>query len=134
MHTHPAGAAHAIGKALQHTRQHLCSRIDALAGASDAAFAAGWDGLVAATEAAFRHEESVMELVDYAGLAAHRAENALTLSALHHATPGVEAGVLEDARAALAALRAIVSSHRYGSFTAPAGGHLRGHGARRGKP
>jgi len=133
MSIHPGHAAQAIGKALQHTRKHLCSRIATLEAASDAAFAVGWDGLVAATEAAFRHEESVMELAAYAGLAAHRAENARTLSALHHATPAVEAGELALGRAALAALAAIVSAHRYGTFTAPGCIQLRGHAARHGK-
>jgi hypothetical protein len=124
----------AIGAALQHTRQQLCRRIDALAAQPDAGFAAGWDALVAATEAAFRHEETVMELVGYPGLAAHRAENARTLSALHHVTPGVASGEFASGRAALAALAAIVSAHRYRTVTVAAATHVRGHAAGYRKP
>lgn len=128
MHTTaPSGAAHAIGTALQHTRKQLCHQIDLLAARPDAAFASGWSALVAATEAAFRHEESVMELVAYAGLAAHRAENARTLSALHHVTAQVDGGDTGTGRAALDALAAIVASHRYSVGLAAAELHLRGH-------
>ena len=133
MPTHPpADTAHAIGTALEHTRKQLCHQIDQLAARPDASFASGWSALVAAAEAAFRHEESIMELVAYAGLAAHREENARTLSALHHVTAQVEGGDTGSARAALGALAAIVSSHRYGvgvgvGVGPAAAPHLRGH-------
>jgi hemerythrin len=130
MHTiPPTGAAHAIGTALQHTRKQLCHQIDELAARPDAAFASGWSALVAATEAAFRHEESVMELMAYAGLAAHREENARTLSALHHVTPQVDGGDTGIGRAALDALAAIVAAHRYSVGLATTDLHLRGHKA-----
>jgi len=119
--------APAIGAALQHTRRQLSRQIAQLAQQPDAAFASGWDAVVAATEAAFRHEESVMELARYAGLAAHRAENARTLGALHHVTPHIDGGDLAVGRAALAALATIVAAHRYGVASVPAAPHLRGH-------
>lgn len=115
MHTHTAGnPAGALAAALQHTRTRLCHQIDALAAQPDATFIAGWTKLVAATEAAFRHEETLMELALYGGLAAHRAENARTLGALHHVTVYVDGGDICIGREALMALAAIVSSHRYG--------------------
>ncbi|WP_332878485.1 hypothetical protein [Massilia sp. S19_KUP03_FR1] len=127
MHTiPPSDAAHAIGTALQHSRKQLCHQIDQLAARPEASFASGWNALVAAAEAAFRHEESLMELMAYVGLAAHREENARTLSALHHVTPRVDGGDTGIGREALAALAVIVSSHRY-SVGSAADLHLRGH-------
>jgi hypothetical protein len=128
---HPTGAATALATALQHVRKHLCRQIDQLAGQQDADFATGWTKLVAATEAAFRHEETVMELAHYPGLAIHRAENARILGALHHVTPRVDAGDSGVGRAALAALAAIVSSHRYGVIPAPVEPRLHGRKAAR---
>jgi hemerythrin len=119
-----ADTAHALGTALRRTRTQLCRQIDALAAQPDASFATGWDHVVAGAEAAFRHEESVMELVGYAGLAAHRADNACILSALHHVTPRVDDGDNGLGREVLSALAAIVSSHRYGVGIGPPAPHL----------
>lgn len=119
-----------LGAALQHTRKRLCRQIDYLAMQPDAAFPIGWPALVSVTEAAFRHEESIMELAGYAGLAAHRAENARILSALHHVTPRVEYGDVGIAREAVAALAAVVSTHRYAIGIAPIDLHLHGKHAR----
>jgi hemerythrin len=128
MHTHPAvETAPALGAALRHTRKQLFQQIDRLAAEDDAPFAAGWDGVVAAAEAAFRHEETIMELAHYTGLAAHRAENARTLGALHHVTSLVDAGDTAAGRAALAALGAIVTTHRYGIGMAAVDLLLHGH-------
>jgi hemerythrin len=128
MHTHIAAeTSPAISAALRHTRKQLSQQIDQLAAQEDALFAAGWDGVVAAAEAAFRHEEAVLELAHFAGLTAHRADNARMLGALHHATCLVEAGDTAAGRATLAALGAIVATHRYGIGTAAVDLLLRGH-------
>jgi hypothetical protein len=127
MHHHPANMqAHAIGVALQHTRKSLCRQIDFLANQPDPSFAAGWLKMMAMTEAAFRHEETIMELTGYAGLAAHRAENARILGTLHHVSVRVECGDIQVGREAASALAAIVSAHRYAVGTAPIDLNLRG--------
>jgi len=128
MHTHvDAETAPALGTALRHTRKQLFRQIDALAAQEDGPFAAGWNSVVAAAEAAFRHEEAIMELAHFAGLAAHRAENARTLGALHHVTILVEGGDTAVGRSMLAALGAIVTTHRYGIGMATPDLLLRGH-------
>lgn len=104
----------ALDAALQHARARLSREIDYLAAQSDTDFADGWAGMVAATEATFRQEESIMDLAGHAGLTAHIAQDARVLAALHHVTPRVEAGDIHLGREALAALAAIVSTHRYG--------------------
>lgn len=131
MHNHSADMqAHAIGVALQHTRKRLCRQIDFLANQPDTSFAAGWSKMMSITEAAFRHEETIMEMTGYAGLAAHRAENARILGTLHHVTVRVECGDIRVGREAAAALAAIVSAHRYAVGTAPIDLRLRGRKAR----
>jgi hemerythrin len=115
MHSHTADeAAHALGTALRHAHTRLCRQIDALAALPKASFAAGWTDLVAGTETAFQDEERVMAQVRYAGLAAHRAENACILSALHYVLPRVDGGDHVIGREVLSALAAIISSHRCG--------------------
>lgn len=128
MHTiSPIDRAHAVAAALQHTRRQLCHQIAQLAARPDPAFVTGWPGLVAAAEAAFRHEESIMAHLAYPGLAAHREENARTLSALHHVTPQIDGGDTAIGRAALDALAVIVSSHRYRIGIAAVEPQLHGH-------
>jgi len=129
MHSHIADdAAHALGTALRHTHSQLCRQIDALAAQPEVSFAAGWTDLVAGTETAFREEECVMEQIGYAGLTAHRAENACILSALHHVSPRVDDGDHGIGREVLSALAAIISSHRCGVRMRPlAAVHLRGY-------
>ena len=120
MHRHTADeAAHALGTALRHTHTQLCRQIDALEAQPAASFAAGWSDLVAGAETAFREEERVMEQVRYAGLAEHMAENACILSALHHVSPRVDDGDHGIGREVLAALAAIISSHRCGVRVRP---------------
>ena len=104
---------HVISSAMRHARKHLCSRMTALAAAPHDAFVAGWPLLVAEVEAAFRHEEALMEAAGHGGLQAHLADNALALCALHRVTPLVEAGDTSLGREALAALDAILSLHRF---------------------
>lgn len=109
----------ALGAALQHTRARLARDIDYLAAQTDTGLAEGWTSMVAATEATFRQEEAIMDLAGYAGLPAHIAQDARVLAALHHVTARVEAGDIGSGRAALAALAAIVATHRYGVGLAP---------------
>jgi hypothetical protein len=103
----------ALSTALQHTRARLTRAISYLAAQPDSGFAEGWASMVAATEATFRQEETIMDLAGYAGLPAHIAQDARVLAALHHVTAPVEAGDTGIGRQALAALAAIVATHRY---------------------
>lgn len=105
----------AIGAAMRHTRKRLCLRLRQLAGADDAQFMREWPALVAEVEAGFRQEESIMEALGYRGLRPHRADNALTLCALHRITPLVEEGDTALGRQALHALADILSLHRFTS-------------------
>lgn len=117
---------HVVGSAMRHARKHLCSRITTLATAPREAFLAGWPLLVAEVEAAFRHEEALLEAAGHAGLQAHLADNALALCALHRITPRVEAGDTTLGREALAALEAILSLHRFTADLALVGARQRG--------
>jgi len=120
---------HVIGSAMRHARKLLRARIAALAAAPDDEFIAGWPLLVAQVEAAFRHEETLMECSGHGNLQAHLADNALALCALHRVTPRIEAGDTALGREALAALDAILSLHRFTADLA-----LVGAGARLRKP
>ena len=120
---------HVIGSAMRHARKLLRARIAALAAAPDDEFIAGWPLLVAKVEAAFRHEETLMECSGHGNLQAHLADNALALCALHRVTPRIEAGDTALGREALAALDAILSLHRFTADLA-----LVGAGARLRKP
>jgi hemerythrin len=126
----------AICTALRHGRKVLSRRIAELACAPDDALAQGFDALVAAVEAAFRHEELIMETLGYVHLQEHRAENAVVLSALHHVLPDVEGGDCALARQVLAALADVLDLHRLSGDLAltvaahPPDVHVRGQAAR----
>jgi hemerythrin len=126
----------AICTALRHGRKVLCKRIAELACASDDAVAQGFAALVAAVEAAFRHEELIMETLGYVHLQEHRAENAVVLSALHRVLPDVEGGDRALARQVLAALADVLDLHRLSGDLAlavaahPPDAHARGRAAR----
>ena len=115
-----------IGSAMRHARKLLCARIARLAAAPDALFIAGWPLLVAEVEAAFRHEETLMECTGHGNLQAHLADNALALCALHRITPRIEAGDTALGREALGALDAILSLHRFTADLALVGAAARG--------
>lgn len=107
---------HGIVRAMTHARKHLLVQVRDTAGEPDERFPAAFTRLVAAIEAAFRHEESLMETAGVPGLREQRQDNALLLNALHHALPQVEAGNLAVGREVVAALRDLLSLHRLNSL------------------
>lgn len=112
---YPGGGAGAIGAAIRHARRRLCTRLARTldpVSTPDPSFAREFPTLVANVEAGFRHEETVMESLDYARLHAHRAENAIILAALHRALPRVEEGDIALGRQLVAALLDVLSLHR----------------------
>jgi hypothetical protein len=125
----------AICAALRHGRKMLCRRIAALAAVPDDVLCGSFAALVAAVEAAFRHEESIMETLGYAHLHEHREENAVVLAALHRALPEVERGDHALARQVLTALDEVLALHRLCGELAltvaagPAGARMRGRAA-----
>jgi hypothetical protein len=94
--------------ALRHRRKLLLGRIGVLCAGSDANFAPRFPGLVAAVEAAFRHEEALLELVGDACLRPRRADHAVILCALHRTASQVERGDVVLGRQVLAALAALL--------------------------
>lgn len=103
-------------RAMAHSRNRLLLRIHETAAEPDERFAARFNLLVAQAEAAFRHEETLMETVGFAGLPAQRRDNALLLAALHRAQPQVETGDLALGRAAVAALGDLLSLRRFSAL------------------
>lgn len=108
-----AQGPHGIVRALTLARNHLLVQVRATAAEPDERFAAAFARLVAQIEAAFRQEEILMESAGAPGLHAQRQDNALLLSALHHALPQVEAGNLAVGREVVAALRDLLALHRF---------------------
>lgn len=109
------GSAGAIGAAIRHARRHLCARLAESADCvrtPDERFVREFPAIVTAVEAAFRHEEIVMESIDYARLHEHRAENATILAALHRALPRIEDGDITLGRQLVTALHDLLSLHR----------------------
>lgn len=112
---YPGGSAGAIGAAIRHARRHLCARLAHTADGAhtpDDCFVREFPAVVTAVEAGFRHEELVMESLDYERLHEHRAENAVILAALHRAMPLVEDGDIALGRQLVAALLDLLSLHR----------------------
>jgi len=126
----------AICAALRHGRKMLCRRIGDIVSGPDDMVAHGFATLVAAVEAAFRHEELIMETLGYTHLHEHREENAVVLSALHHVLPDVERGDHMLGRQVLSALVDVLDLHRLSGELAltvaarPAEVRARGHAAR----
>lgn len=104
---------HTAVRALARARNALLARARAAACEPDERFPAAFAQLVAAIEAAFRHEETLMETIGFPDLREQRRDNALLLNALHHAMPRVEAGELGIGREAVAALPVLLSLHRF---------------------
>jgi hemerythrin len=122
--------------ALRHGRKMLRRRIGDIVSGPDDMVAHGFAALVAAVEAAFRHEELIMETLGYVHLHEHREENAVVLSALHHVLPDVERGDHMLGRQVLSALVDVLDLHRLSGDLAltvaahPADARVRGHAAR----
>jgi hemerythrin len=122
--------------ALRHGRKMLCRRIEAIVAGPDDLLGQGFAALVAAVEAAFRHEELIMETLGYVHLHEHREENAVVLSALHRVLPDVERGDHTLGRTVLAALVDVLALHRLSGDLAltvaaqPSDVRARGHAAR----
>ena len=75
-HHYPGGSAGAIGAAIRHARRHLCARLADTADSTctpDDRFVHAFPAVVTAVEVGFRHEELVMESLDYERLHEHRA-------------------------------------------------------------
>ncbi|MBD8563450.1 hypothetical protein IFU01_04100 [Oxalobacteraceae sp. CFBP 8763] len=111
----PGGGAGAIGAAIRHARRRLCERLACALDpvrTPDAHFVREFPVLVARVEAGFRHEETVMELLDYERRHDHLADNAIILAALHRALPLIEEGDIVLGRRLVAALLDLLSLHR----------------------
>lgn len=102
----------AVCAALRHRRKMLCRRVEEIAAGPDDAIGPAFVALVAAVEAAFRREEFIMEILGYAHLHEHRAENAIVLTALHRVLPDVENGDHVLGRQMLAAVADVLALHR----------------------
>ena len=94
--------------ALRHRRRQLLDRIGALRASPDAEFARRFPDAVAAVEAAFRHEEALLELRGEACLHPRLAEHATILCALHRTAAQVERGDLALGRQVAHALAALL--------------------------
>jgi len=106
-------APHTVVRSLAHARNGLLTRVRAVACEPDECFPAAFARMVAAIEAAFRHEETLMETIGFPGVREQRRDNALLLNALHHAAPRVEAGEFGVGREVVAALPDLLSLHRF---------------------
>ena len=94
--------------ALRHRRRQLLARIRALCASPDAEFARRFPDTVAAVEAAFRHEEALLDLLGEACLHPRLADHAVILCALHRTASQVERGDLALGRQVAAALTALL--------------------------
>lgn len=98
---------------MAHARKALLVKVHAAACEPDDRFPAAFTHLVAAIEAAFRHEEALMEAIGFPGVREQRQDNALLQNALHHVAPRVEAGELGVGREVVAVLPDLLSLHRF---------------------
>lgn len=112
---------HVACAALRQRRGRLLAQLAVLRDSADAGFAQGFPALVAAVEAAFRHEEALLDLLGEACLRPRRADHAVILCALHRAAARVEAGEPALGRQVAQALDAILRQ----PLPVPAPGHLR---------
>ena len=94
--------------ALRRRRERLLALLARLRRSPDPGFAQRFPAVVAAVEAAFRHEEVLLERLGEACLHPRRADHAVLLCALHRTASRVEAGDLVLGRQVAAALDAIL--------------------------
>jgi hypothetical protein len=101
-------APHIACAALRRRRGRLLAQLDRLRRSPDPAFAQSFPVLVAAVEAAFRHEEGLLDLLGEACLHPRLADHAIILCALHRTAARIEAGDLTLGRQVMASLDAIL--------------------------
>jgi hypothetical protein len=90
--------------ALHRGRKKLRARVAALRPLPDAEFTDQFGGMVAAVEAGFRHEETLLEMLGDACLHPRLADHAVLLCALHRVAPQVESGDVDLGRQVVEAL------------------------------
>jgi hypothetical protein len=105
----PGLAQPAAAAALQRCRRDLRSRVARLRKQPDDSFAQAFSAVVAALEAGFRHEETLLELLGDAWLHPRRADHAIILCALHRTLSQVEAGDVALGRQVADALDAVLA-------------------------
>ena len=98
---------------MSNARKRLLARVREAGAEPDEGFPAAFARLVAEIEAAFRNEETLMEAAGFPDLRERRRDDALLLAALHHALSQVEQGNPATGREAVAALRDLLSLHRF---------------------
>ncbi len=104
---------HSTMRAMAGARKRMLARIGNTMSEPDERFPAAFARLAGELEAGLRHEETLMESAGYPGLREQRQDNAVLLAALHRALPAVEAGDLAIGRDVVAALRNLLSLHRF---------------------
>lgn len=104
--------SHGIVHAMTLARNRLLVCIFNAAGEPDDRLPGAFARVVAAVECTFRNEETLMESAGHTDQRDRRQDNALLLSALHHAASEVEAGNNALGREVLAALPGLLSLHR----------------------
>jgi len=95
--------------ALRRCRHDLCTRVARLLAQPDDAFVHDFPAVVAAVEAGFRHEETLLELLGGTDLHPCRADHAVILSALHRTQARVESGDVALGRQVADALDAVLA-------------------------
>jgi hypothetical protein len=98
--------------ALRHAHRMLAARITALQATADDAFPRAFVDIVAAVEAGFRHDETILETIGHVDLHACLEDNAVILGALHRVMPWVEQGNVALGRQVAAALRDVLTLRR----------------------
>lgn len=91
--------------------KELRAALARVAALPDAQFDTGFPSFVDAIEYDFRHEEILMEAIDYTGLRSHREEHARVLAALHQCERQVNAGDIGTGREALHLLAQWIVAH-----------------------
>lgn len=111
-----------LARPMMLARRRLLGMVQGAARETDEGFVQAYTRLVAAVEATFRQEESLLEKAGCDAVRDTRREHALLLNALHRAAPRVEAGGLSLGREVVAALDALLSPCRFGLPLPPAAG------------
>ena len=83
---------------MDESHQRLHKKLDRLATASDAEFAAGFEALIRQVHDHFKEEEQAMKEIAFPGISCHRDQHAQALNALEHACLRVKEGALAEGR------------------------------------